>query len=206
MKKAYGRDMRVGHRKINRRKLSLNERAILGEITNGDMLVGFLFSCHSISRMYRIASKRARERVRGRQRAKETLERLRKKGMLELLEELDTDSKSKLVRVRITQIGKDELQLCTIKHSPPKTWDGLWRLVTFDIPNTNDQLRQEVRILLQTVGYLQVQKSVYVYPYDVPALSHLLAEKKFLASQLIRCVVSELADGSTIQKYFKLEK
>jgi hypothetical protein len=45
MKKAYGRDMRVGHRKINRRKLSVNEQAVLSEITTGDMLVGILFSC-----------------------------------------------------------------------------------------------------------------------------------------------------------------
>jgi hypothetical protein len=198
MKKAYGRDMRIAKRKISRRKLGPNEQRLLQEISAGDLFVGFLLSCHSVSTMYNIASKRALDRARGRNRAHEALRRLQKKGLLQIIEGADS------TRVSITQLGKDELQLSTSNHMSTREWDGLWRVIAFDIPNTNKQLRQEVRILLQTVGYIQVQKSVYVYPYDVPALHNLLAAKNFLASQLVQCTVSKLSDDTSIKKHFKL--
>jgi phenylacetic acid degradation operon negative regulatory protein len=46
-------------------------------------------------------------------------------------------------------------------------WDGRWRLVLFDVPADRKNERETLRRTLRDVGFLEVQKSVYLYPYDV---------------------------------------
>lgn len=52
------------------------------------------------------------------------------------------------------------------KIKPPKIWDKKWRLVIFDIPEEKKHLRNTVRDKLKSFGFLQLQKSVWVFPFD----------------------------------------
>lgn len=45
-----------------------------------------------------------------------------------------------------------------------KSWDGKWRLVTFDVPVSADEKRYQLRRLLKEFGFYQLQKSVWIYP------------------------------------------
>ncbi len=47
-----------------------------------------------------------------------------------------------------------------------KRWDGLWRLVTFDIPETKRGARISLNIKLKELGFLPFQKSMFLYPYN----------------------------------------
>lgn len=46
-------------------------------------------------------------------------------------------------------------------------WDGLWRLVIFDIPEENKKLRDILRKKLKSLGFAMFQKSVWVTPFDI---------------------------------------
>jgi phenylacetic acid degradation operon negative regulatory protein len=48
-----------------------------------------------------------------------------------------------------------------------RRWDGRWRLVLFDVPTGRKGVRDVLRRTLHDIGFLEVQKSVYLYPYDV---------------------------------------
>lgn len=56
-------------------------------------------------------------------------------------------------------------ELDTMRISPPKRWDGLWRVVIFDIPEAYKRTRDVFRIRLVQMGMHQLQESVYVSPY-----------------------------------------
>jgi len=44
-------------------------------------------------------------------------------------------------------------------------WDGLWRVVIFDIPVHYNKARTAFRAKLKELGFVQIQKSVWVCPY-----------------------------------------
>ena len=52
-----------------------------------------------------------------------------------------------------------------IKIPKPDKWDGKWRLLMFDIPEKHKGVREGFREKLKKLGFLQFQKSVWIYPY-----------------------------------------
>lgn len=44
-------------------------------------------------------------------------------------------------------------------------WDRIWRMVLFDIPETKRRGRDALRLKLKDLGFVEWQKSVFVYPY-----------------------------------------
>ena len=56
----------------------------------------------------------------------------------------------------------------------PSSWDKKWRMVIFDIPEDEKKARNALRQKLINLGFYQIQKSVFVYPY------HCLDEVEFL--------------------------
>jgi DNA-binding transcriptional regulator PaaX len=75
----------------------------------------------------------------------------------------------------LTQKGEAKLQKIiiddiTIKN--PKSWDGKWHLVMYDLPIRFKKARHAFRWKLKDLGFFQLQKSAWVYPY--PCESELL--------------------------------
>lgn len=48
----------------------------------------------------------------------------------------------------------------------PDHWDGRWRVVVFDIPEKKKEIRNYFRHKIVEFGFIQAQKSVYVFPYE----------------------------------------
>lgn len=55
----------------------------------------------------------------------------------------------------------DQLEI----NIPPK-WDKKWRLVIFDIPDGKKNERDILRDKLERMGFLKLQESVYVFPFE----------------------------------------
>lgn len=47
-----------------------------------------------------------------------------------------------------------------------KEWDGKWRVVIFDIPEKLKSGRNALREKLKNLGFCELQKSVFVFPYE----------------------------------------
>ncbi len=48
----------------------------------------------------------------------------------------------------------------------PARWDKKWRVIIFDIPEKQKPLRDILRTRLKQLGLLELQKSVFVHPYE----------------------------------------
>jgi len=45
-------------------------------------------------------------------------------------------------------------------------WDGKWRIVMFDVPERLKKVRESLRYQLKRLGFLELQRSVFVLPYQ----------------------------------------
>jgi len=48
----------------------------------------------------------------------------------------------------------------------PREWDKKWRIVIFDIPEKKKVAREVLRDKLNQLGFFQLQKSVFIYPFE----------------------------------------
>lgn len=92
-----------------------------------------------------------------------SLRRLEKQGYIKRY------LKGKKNLIHLTTLGdkKAHQYLCkNLKIEIPKSWDQKWRLVIFDVPEKKKILRDIIRQRLKNWGFYQLQKSVFVYPFD----------------------------------------
>lgn len=69
----------------------------------------------------------------------------------------------KLTEAGIKRAEKADLDHLTIPK--PSKWDKKWRLVFFDIPEKYKKGRDYFSAKLKEIGFLQLQKSVWIHPY-----------------------------------------
>ncbi len=62
---------------------------------------------------------------------------------------------------------------------PVKNWDGKWRIVIFDVPESQRPVRDYIRSVLKRIGFYEFQRSMWIHPGKLPAfLSRMLGEPK----------------------------
>ncbi|MEK9175312.1 MAG: CRISPR-associated endonuclease Cas2 [Patescibacteria group bacterium] len=69
----------------------------------------------------------------------------------------------------LTEAGKTRAISYNIESifiKPMKKWDYMWRLVLFDIPESKKKARNALSQVLKNIGMLQLQKSVFISPYE----------------------------------------
>jgi len=79
------------------------------------------------------------------------------------------EHKGGLVSIVINREGQKvalRYKLDEMKISKPSRWDQKWRVVLFDIPEKQKPLRDALRTQLQQLGLRELQKSVFVHPYE----------------------------------------
>jgi CRISPR-associated endonuclease Cas2 len=53
-----------------------------------------------------------------------------------------------------------------LKIETPARWDGEWRIVIFDVPEKKKLGRNVLREKLRSLGFYQLQKSVFIHPFE----------------------------------------
>ncbi len=99
--------------------------------------------------------------------------RLKKKGFINIKEV------NHQIYISLTKEGKKmagKYQIDDLKIEKPKTWDGKWRLIMFDIPSNCKIKREAFRGKLKEFGFYSIQKSVWVCPYPCDKEVRLLRE------------------------------
>ena len=83
-------------------------------------------------------------------------------------------------------------------------WDGRWRLVAFDIPETCRKGRSALRYKMRLAGFYELQESLFLYPYDCEKEIAEFA-KLFKLEKYIRFALLEYIDNQDdIKKIFKI--
>lgn len=99
-----------------------------------------------------------------------------------------------------------ELERREYKLPHPKCWDKKWRVLIFDIPEKRKYLREKIRNTLRAIGFNQLQKSVWVYPYDCEDLITLLKADFKVGKDLLYLVVDEIENDKKLLNLFQLSK
>ncbi len=115
--------------------------------------------------------------------------------------------KNGVTTVRITKKGESKLKafaidLITIQK--PKHWDGKWRMVMFDLPIRFSKARNALRFQLKKLGFVQFQKSVWIYPY--PCIDEILFILDYykVGKYVEILEVSSITNDQKLKKYFNL--
>lgn len=147
---------------MNRRR----EGAVIGGLTKtllltvgAGVVIGTALVFPGAGFLYREFKKQQWEDAKKRGVLRSTIKRLEKQKLISWKEkdgelQLTLEEKG---RKRILQYEMDTL---TLKNTGK--WDGLWRVVIFDIPEDKRNAREFFREKLKDLGFQQLQKSVFI--------------------------------------------
>ncbi len=126
--------------------------------------------------------------------------RLKKNGLIVLERTKDG------ARLRLTQKGLKATESMLMYEAPPKPkrWDRKWRIVIFDIWEKRRTARDNLRRVLQRIGFKKIQDSVWVYPYDCEELFVLLRAELKLGRGMLYIVAEEIEGDTHLRQHFKL--
>lgn len=107
----------------------------------------------------------------------------------------------------LTTTGKERAMRYKLKSMAierQKKWDGLWRIVMFDIPEDKKFARRAIGYAIQKLGCLQYQKSVFITPY--PCAKEIdFAGECFGVRKHVRIITAKDVEGvSSIKKHFNI--
>lgn len=109
--------------------------------------------------------------------------------------------------LRLTPKGEVQMRIPELSEFGKKSkrrWDGRWRVLTFDVPEYRRGLRDKIRRTLSAIGFVRLQDSVWIYPYDCEDLIILLKADFKIGKDVLYMIVDELEYDGPIRKVFGL--
>lgn len=127
---------------------------------------------------------------------------LQKKGLLEL-QRVGEDVTMTLTEKGKRQAGKFQIDDLAIMR--PKRWDGKWRIVMFDIPEASKLVRNIFRRKLKEFGFVRIQQSVWIFPFECKEEIGLLREFLGADKKQIRFAeVTHIENDEGLRKHFNI--
>lgn len=111
--------------------------------------------------------------------------------------------------LRITPAGKKYLLKEIIYENfknKKRKWDGKWRVLIFDIPEKRKLDRDRVRYTFISLGFMRLQDSVWIYPYDCEDLVTLLKADLKMGKDILYMIVDALEYDKPVRLFFGLLK
>ena len=121
---------------------------------------------------------------------------------------LDVESNNHQIYISLTDEGRRKagwLQINDLKILKPKKWDYIWRIVIFDIAHEARAKREAFRGFLIRLGFYQLQKSVWIHPFDCSSEIDLLKDFfKFDSRELRLIEAASIGDAKAVKKFFNI--
>lgn len=178
----------------DRTKNTRLQRAVLSIVESiPDMTTEMLSG--SVYKMYKLMDKH--ERLRKYRSILAARDRLIKNGMLAQngkFVELTSEGKKKL----------KEWERVEFKIPRPAKWDGKWRILIFDIPEKQKEMRNKVRSTLQAIGFKHLQHSVWIYPFDCEDFVTLLKADFKIGKNLLYIIAEAVEYDRHLRDFFEV--
>lgn len=108
--------------------------------------------------------------------------------------------------IELTQEGQRKVithNMDQIKIKKPRLWDKKWRIILFDIPERRRKVRDAIRYHLRQLGCYELQKSVFVHPFECRDEIDFIIEH-YHARPFVRFIRAEYLDNELhIKQKFK---
>ena len=172
------------------------QRALLGAMLTTGLLLVAVTAPNMLRVLKHVPDYRFRYRI------DVAAKRLVQKGKAEWVKR---DGKSFL---RITEKGRQEIayeqERVSLTTRKQKRWDGKWRMVVFDVPERRRSVRFRLRGVMREVGFMRLQDSVWVYPYDCEEFVTLLKAELKIGKEVLYAIVDVIEYDKPIRTYFHL--
>jgi phenylacetic acid degradation operon negative regulatory protein len=83
-------------------------------------------------------------------------------------------------------------------------WDGLWRIIAFDVPESRKKTRDIFRLKLRQLNCQPVQKSVWLSPSDISTELESLLEILDLVDNVDYFISKAVTNDEKYKKMFKI--
>jgi len=110
-------------------------------------------------------------------------------------------------RVRLTEKGEQFAALIQdgdMSPKKPRRWDSKWRLLIFDIPERRKKIRGQIRSTLVALGFVRLQNSVWVYPYDCEDYMIVLKADLKIGKEVLYIIADQIENDKSLRRCFNL--
>lgn len=76
--------------------------------------------------------------------------------------------------------------------------------MAYDIPTENNGARDMIRNILKSLNFLQIQKSVYLYPYDCEEIIEYIRQIYKISENVSLLIAGSLEEEEAYKEYFDL--
>ena len=105
----------------------------------------------------------------------------------------------------LTKKGERKLLYYQIKEKKKVKWDGKWRVVIFDVWESARSKRNLLRNEIKDFGFIQLQRSVWIYPYGCAEFIELLKTDLSFGKNIRYMTVESLDHDENLRKRFNLK-
>lgn len=142
------------------------------------------------------------------------LKNINRRHLYQILREFHNDrlvdyheNKNGAITLVLSEKGKKrslEMDLDAMKIRTPKTWDGKWRLVAFDVPEKKRNIRDAFRGKLKELGFYELHHSLFVFPYSCRDEIDFMIEVLDARPYVIYGEIENLSPDAKLRLHFKL--
>jgi DNA-binding transcriptional regulator PaaX len=128
---------------------------------------------------------------------KRTLRRLKRQSLVEQQGSL----------FLLTRRGKRWVLKYTLEDlsiTKPKSWDGKWRIVIYDVARHKAALRNIFRLTLRKLGFYNVQESVWIFPYPCEKEISFLRDYCGMGTDVIYVIAHKIENDTVYKSNFGL--
>ncbi len=129
---------------------------------------------------------------------KRSIDRLVEKGLIKF------EKTENGIFARLTTKGERRLyQMYDKGELPrPRKWDGKWRIIIYDLKEERKALREKLRRTIESFGFLKLQDSVWVYPYDCEDLITLMKADFKIGKDVLYIIADKVENDKFLKKEF----
>jgi len=106
---------------------------------------------------------------------------------------------------KITAHGKTRLNAMTLERKDalvPQTWDGFWRIILLDLPESRKSERESLRYLLKKANFVCLKNSAWISPYPFEHLFMNIKKDLGLSTEMM-IIVTQFIDDETKKVLFE---
>ena len=120
---------------------------------------------------------------------------------------IDITEKDGKTIIKITKNGKSKLleyEFEDMRIKKPKKWDSKWRIIGFDIPEKRKKAREALRHKMKELGFVRMQKSLFVYPYPCGEEVEFIGEFFQVYEHIVFIEASSISNEEYYKQIFEL--
>lgn len=131
-----------------------------------------------------------------------TFSRLKNKGLIQM------EYRGRQIYISLTEEGREfagKYDIDDLEIKKPKKWDKKWRILIFDVDERQRIKREALRGKIKELGLYQLQKSVWVCPYEFQKEIEILRTFFGFKHDEMRVIVaSKIENDRVVRGFFSL--